>query len=137
MSEPTAIDYKLLGYIGNSVSVSRAQIDKKFKKYSPSIDARISFLAYDMGYIAEDTTQRMSDAGDITVTHLGIYRIAEPGVRALQDYRRQKRENTRRFLLQSFVLPIVVSFITTIITYNLIPILQQLSEMLLSLMTKS
>ena len=109
MPEPTAIDYKFLGFIGSSVSVSRAQIDKKFKKYSPSIDARISFLAYDMGYIAEDTTQRISGAGDITVTHLGIYRITELGVRALQDYRRQKRENSRRFWL-----PIIISTAITI-----------------------
>ncbi len=111
MPEPTAIDYKVLGFIGSSVSVSRAQIDKKFKKYSPSIDARISFLSYDMGYIAEDTTQRISGAGDITVTHLGIYRITEPGVRALQDYRRQKRENTRRFWI-----PVAISIIAVIIS---------------------
>lgn len=147
ISELTDLDYKLLKYINKFESVSKEKIVHKFKNKIDSIDLRLTNLSFendpisllpdaDHCYILEDTSSCSDGLGTSTITYLNSYHITPYGKKVLQDYLFNKRNKSRTIWLKNAWIPIIVAFITTLLTNYIIPKLPKLIKWFYHILSK-
>lgn len=151
MEALTDIDAKILEYIERNEPVSMDSIKRKFSKIS-AIEYRVHILSTpeysyipncpislpkaNTSYLRESVESIPDGKGNNVVKHLGIYQLTERGKKELQNYRQTKSSAMKELWLKNAWIPIIVAFVTTVITNYMLPMLPQTLQWLSSILAR-
>lgn len=149
MPELNDIDYEILVYIYKHEPVHIDKLKSKFHDVS-SIENRLPPLLANkagmFGTMANTSliTEDMSDTERDEYNRpkgTGVYRITDLGKITAEDYIRNKKLHNRELWLTNVKMPIIVSFVTTMITLALTnwlsPMLPQILQWLCDVFSKN
>ena len=152
MDTLTDIDARILEYVSQHRSVHIDSIKKDLSDIS-SVEYRIELLstpeyAYVSGfslpipkrntsYLTEYQDFTLNGPLDINLQRTGYYQLTELGQKELQDYLYKKKTETKELWLKNAWIPIIVSFVTTVITNYILPKLPQIIKWLSDILSKT
>lgn len=152
MYEPTETDFQILQYIAKHGSTSISQLESKFPTME-SLEYRVRQMATpqsrsagsgrsgfrvpipNTSYLLEDY-QEFKDGPLTKVKYLGTFHLTEFGRKAIQDHVRSTKSARKELWLKNAWIPIIVSFVTTVLTNYLIPKLPQILEWLSNILQR-
>lgn len=134
VEELTENDYLILEYISRFSSIHKTDIEKHFKGKIASLDYRLSVLAQidyklsgnvpfpiqNSNYISEEFDSN-SNGYSAPRKSLNIFHITDFGKATLQDHIAKKKSDKSELWLKNAWIPIIVSFVTTILTIHIVP----------------
>jgi hypothetical protein len=122
---------KILSFIKMNKKATLIDIENAFPDIE-SIDLRIRGLGRTANRAALITpeTVECNEACQTIYKHTGFYLLSQAGSQALQDYEHEKGIETKRFLRNSVVVPILVTTSTTLLLALLQALLQRIQELL-------
>jgi len=144
VQELTKIDFEILAVINKFEPISIKGIKNKIAT-ADSLEYRLevmekqeykhSLRAYlpNSSLVSQKYKITTDNDGYDTLEPLGIYEITDLGRKVLQDYITQERTNRKNLWLKNAWIPMLVAFVTTLITIALKPLLQALLERFLQM----
>lgn len=132
----TPSDYEILRYINKFDSVSKEQIMKRFKNKIESIEYRLARLSQGDFHEKNHFSMPIPNSSYIIVKDKDNYYISSLGKKVLQDYQKQKKSDSKNLWLKNAWIPIIVAFVTTVITNYIIPKLPAMLQWLANTLSK-
>lgn len=149
VEELTDTDYLLLEYINRFSSVNKTEIENHFKGKIASLDYRLSILAKpnfknihnaislpipNSNYIEEEFDTVDTDRTNYISKN--IFYITDFGKATLQNHLAKKKSDKRELWLKNAWIPIIVSFVTTVLTIHIVPKLPLMLKWLFGILSK-
>ena len=152
MYEPTETDFQILRYIAKHGSTSISQLESRFPAME-SLEYRVRQMATpqskssgsghssyrvpipNTSYLLEDYRD-FKDGPFTKVEYLGTFHLTEFGRKAIQDHTQSTKSARKELWLKNAWIPIIVAFVTTVLTNYLIPKLPQILEWLSSILQR-
>ena len=123
MEQLTENDYVLLKYISRFQTVSIAQVEKHFSNKIESVAFRMSELKKE-GYLV--SCEKIIDDYENICEDSDIVAISSLGQTTVQDHFAKKKVDKQELWLKNVWIPIIVSFVTTVLTMHIVPKLPQI-----------
>lgn len=144
-------DFLILRYIADRKSVSIPELSLKFPDIA-SLEYRVIELATpqyesnphgrfrlpipNSSYLLEENCENVKAGSPTDVEPLGRFSITPLGRKALQDYECRMRTAKKELWLKNAWIPIIVSFVTTVLTNYLLPRLPQILRWLANILSR-
>lgn len=130
------LDYKVLEYIAKHGPVSVAQVEKALPDVD-SIGPRLDALRNVTNRLVVEATVDEKHGSLTSVVRTGRFIATPLGNKALQDYKHATKKHRRELWLKNAWIPIIVAFVTTLLTNYLLPKLPQMLQWLSRILSKT
>ena len=143
----TKHDYMILEFISTSNNVTKKEIIDKLSDKVEALELRISRISRplstssgsympDTSYIKENLKPVRTEYGYSEGEPLGVYNITDLGKKVLQDYKSKEKTYKKELWLKNAWIPILVAFLTTVITNYITPRLPQIIQWFSNILLK-
>ena len=143
-------DYDILAYINQYDHVSKEQIIGHFNGKIDALEYRLEYLSKPehsakLKCILADSNYIEEEFDHITDSHTHIttlkskhsFHITPLGLKALQDYNIKKKLEHKNLWLKNAWIPIIVAFVTTVLTNYILPMLPKILQWLSNFLLKN
>lgn len=128
------LDAQILRFIQINGPASMAEIKNAFPKIS-AIGFRVDGMSQPEVRVEAMRMRDVPNTSYLLQDH-GVYRLTELGRKALQDFDTTNADRKRELWLKNAWIPILVSFITTVVTNYILPRLPSLLQWLANMFAR-
>ena len=135
MMELPKLDAQILRFVLRNGPATKEEMKKAFPEIS-AVELRVDNMAKPEVRCENKRIWTVPNTSYL-LEHNGIYRLTELGKKALQDYDADHADRKRELWLKNAWIPILVAFITTVVTNYILPKLPSLLQWLASMFAKT
>ena len=138
MKELSRIDYDVLKFISLNSPVALSEIKNAFPNFD-AIENRLKFLTLNhknFPAVIKEEFKTEHIGNNVNRKYLGIYSLTDYGNYCLLNDKANNKKQNKEMWLKNVWIPIIVSFLTTILTTHIIPMLPQILKWFVGILSK-